>query len=50
MTYVGVGRRFVAIFVDSIVLLILSGPFAEIRHGDGYLQVDWTAVASSGRA
>jgi uncharacterized RDD family membrane protein YckC len=41
MTYVGVGRRFVAIFVDSIVLLILSGPFAEIRHGDGYLQVDW---------
>ena len=42
MTYVGVGRRFVAIFVDSIVLLILSGPFAEIRHGDGYLQFDWT--------
>ena len=42
MTYVGVGRRFVAIFVDSIVLLILSGPFAEIRHGDGYLRVDWT--------
>jgi uncharacterized RDD family membrane protein YckC len=42
MTYVGVGRRFVAIFVDSIVLLILSGPFAEIRRGDGYLQVDWT--------
>jgi uncharacterized RDD family membrane protein YckC len=42
MTYVGVGRRFVAIFVDSIILLILSGPFAEIRHGDGYLQVDWT--------
>jgi uncharacterized RDD family membrane protein YckC len=41
MTYVGVGRRFVAIFVDSIVLLILSGPFAEIRHGDGYLQIDW---------
>ena len=41
MTYVGVGRRFVAIFVDSILLLILSGPFAEIRHGDGYLQIDW---------
>ena len=41
MTYVGVGRRFVAIFIDSILLLILSGPFAEIRHGDGYLQIDW---------
>jgi uncharacterized RDD family membrane protein YckC len=41
MTYVGVGRRFVAIFVDSILLLVLSGPFAEIRHGDGYLQIDW---------
>jgi uncharacterized RDD family membrane protein YckC len=41
MTYVGVGRRFVAIFVDSILLVILSGPFAEIRHGDGYLQIGW---------
>jgi uncharacterized RDD family membrane protein YckC len=41
MTYVGVGRRFVAIFVDSILLLILSGPFAEIRRGEGYIQFDW---------
>jgi uncharacterized RDD family membrane protein YckC len=41
MTYVGVGRRFVAVFVDSILLAVLSGPFAEIRHGSGYWQVGW---------
>jgi uncharacterized RDD family membrane protein YckC len=41
MTHVGVGRRFVAIFVDSILIAILSGPFAEIRHGNGYFQIGW---------
>ena len=42
MTYVGVGRRFVAIFVDSVLLLIMSGPFAEIRHGAGYWRIGWS--------
>jgi uncharacterized RDD family membrane protein YckC len=41
MTYVGVGRRFVAIFVDSVLLAIMSGPFAEIQHGAGYWQIGW---------
>jgi uncharacterized RDD family membrane protein YckC len=41
MTHVGVGRRFVAIFVDSVLLAIMSGPFAEIRHGSGYWQIGW---------
>jgi len=41
MTYVGVGRRFVAVFVDGILLAVMSGPFAEIRHGDGYWQIGW---------
>jgi uncharacterized RDD family membrane protein YckC len=39
MTYVGVGRRFVAVLVDSVLLAIMSGPFAEIRHGSGYWQI-----------
>lgn len=41
MTYVGVGRRFVAVFVDSVLLAVMSGPFAEIRHGGGYWQIGW---------
>ena len=39
MRYVGVGRRFVAIFVDGLILLVMSGPFAEITRGDGYFRV-----------
>jgi uncharacterized RDD family membrane protein YckC len=42
MSYVGVGRRFVAVFVDSILLFIMSGPFAEIRHGPGYWRIAWS--------
>jgi uncharacterized RDD family membrane protein YckC len=38
---VGVGRRFVAVFVDSVLLAAVSGPFAEIRRGDGYWQIGW---------
>jgi uncharacterized RDD family membrane protein YckC len=41
MTYVGVGRRFVAVFVDGVLLLIMSGPFAEIQSGDGYWRIGW---------
>lgn len=41
MTYVGVGRRFVAIFVDGVLLLIMSGPFAEIQSGEGYWRIGW---------
>ena len=42
MSYVGVGRRFVAVFIDSILLLIMSGPFAEIHHGAGYWRIGWS--------
>jgi len=41
MTYVGVGRRFVAVFVDSVLLFVMSGPFAEIRHRAGFWQIGW---------
>lgn len=41
MTYVGVGRRFVAVFVDGVLLLIMSGPFAEIQSGEGYWRIGW---------
>ena len=41
MTYVGVGRRFVAVFIDGVLLLVLSGPFADIQSGDGYLRIEW---------
>jgi uncharacterized RDD family membrane protein YckC len=41
MTYVGVGRRFVAVFIDGVLLLIMSGPFADIQSGDGYLRIGW---------
>jgi uncharacterized RDD family membrane protein YckC len=41
MTYVGVGRRFVAIFIDGVLLLVLSGPFADIQRGEGYLRIEW---------
>lgn len=42
MTYVGVGRRFVAVFVDSILLAVMSGPFADIQHGAGYWRIGWS--------
>lgn len=42
MTYVGVGRRFVAMFVDGVLLLIMSGPFADIQSGEGYLRIGWS--------
>ena len=41
MTYVGVGRRFVAVFIDSVLLTVLSGPFADIRRGPGYFEIGW---------
>jgi uncharacterized RDD family membrane protein YckC len=41
MTYVGVGRRFVAVFIDGLLLLVMSGPFADIQQGDGYLRIGW---------
>jgi uncharacterized RDD family membrane protein YckC len=40
MTYVGVGRRFVAFFVDSVLLAVMAGPFAEYRHASGYLRIE----------
>lgn len=41
MTYVGVGRRFVAVFIDGVLLIIMSGPFADIQRGEGYLRIGW---------
>lgn len=42
MTYVGVGRRFVAVLVDGMLLGVMSGPFAEIQHRAGYLRIGWS--------
>jgi hypothetical protein len=41
MRYVGVGRRFVAIFVDGLIIGVMSGPFADIQRGPGYFRVEW---------
>src|SRR6202795_242945 len=41
MRYVGVGRRFVAILVDGLILGVMSGPFADIQRGPGYFRIGW---------
>jgi len=41
MRYVGVGRRFVAIFVDGLIIGAMAGPFADIQRGPGYFRVEW---------
>ncbi len=30
-----------AVFVDGVLLLIMSGPFAEIQSGEGYWRIGW---------
>ena len=37
----GVGRRFVAIFVDGLIIGVMAGPFADIQRGPGYFRVEW---------
>lgn len=32
MKYVGVGRRFVALFIDSIIIGVVGSPFATFQH------------------
>ena len=39
MRYVGVGRRFLAVFIDGVIILVMSGPFADISRGPGYFQM-----------
>jgi uncharacterized RDD family membrane protein YckC len=40
MRYVGVGRRFLAVAVDSIISLVWMFPFLEIDQGPGYFRVE----------
>ncbi len=35
MRYVSVGRRFLAVFIDGLIGLIWTAPFADIRTADG---------------
>jgi uncharacterized RDD family membrane protein YckC len=39
MRYISVGRRFVALLIDAIVLGIAATPFAETTRGPGYLRI-----------
>jgi uncharacterized RDD family membrane protein YckC len=41
MRYVGVARRFLAVFIDGLILLVMAGPFAEITHRPGYYRIGW---------
>lgn len=41
MRYVGVARRFVAVFIDGLILVVMAGPFAEITHGPGFYRIGW---------
>jgi uncharacterized RDD family membrane protein YckC len=40
MRYVSVGRRFVALLIDTIVLGIAAAPFAETTHTPGYWRIE----------
>jgi uncharacterized RDD family membrane protein YckC len=40
MRYVSVGRRFVALLIDGIVLVIVAAPFAQTTRRPGYLRIE----------
>jgi uncharacterized RDD family membrane protein YckC len=44
MTYIGVGRRFVAWFVDSLITGLAWIPFADVSSGDGTTSIRWEGV------
>jgi uncharacterized RDD family membrane protein YckC len=46
MRYVSVGRRFVALLIDGIVLAIVAAPFAETTRQPGYLRIELVGARS----
>ena len=44
MTYIGVGRRFVAWFVDLLITGLAWIPFADVTSGDGTTSIRWEGV------
>lgn len=46
MRYVSVGRRFVALLIDGIVLLIVAAPLAETTRRPGYLRIELVGARS----
>jgi uncharacterized RDD family membrane protein YckC len=47
MRYVGVGRRFLALLIDGVVLLIAAAPFAETTRSPGYLRIEFPGALSA---
>lgn len=41
MIYIGVGRRFVAWFVDILITGLAWVPFAQVESGDGTFAISW---------
>ena len=46
MRYVSVGRRFVALLIDGIVLVIVAAPFVETTRSPGYLRIELVGARS----
>lgn len=44
MTYIGVGRRFVAWFIDVMIAGLAWMPFAQVESGDGVYSVSWRGM------
>jgi uncharacterized RDD family membrane protein YckC len=40
MRYIGVGRRFVAIFIDGLIALVWTYPFLDIQRSPGYFRAE----------
>ena len=41
MRYISVGRRFAALLLDWIILLVVAIPLAEIHSGNGSVEISW---------
>ena len=41
MRYISVGRRFAALLLDWIILLVVANPLAEIHSGNGSFEISW---------
>jgi uncharacterized RDD family membrane protein YckC len=46
MRYISVGRRFVALLIDGIVLAIVAAPFTETTRRPGYLRIELVGARS----
>lgn len=46
MRYVSVGRRFVALLIDGIVLAIVAAPFVDTTRRPGYLRIELVGARS----